>query len=145
MAAHLAEQLTHLGQGEHHRQPARISGGNDLVQPRQRGAEDDAIEKEQRRLGLALRGRSDLALDRQVSEKRGDLVGAEIARMTAAVEMDEAADPVDVGRLGAYRVVAQPDLVANALQQPGRARDGRRCGPVAGAGRRGRGRGRCGE
>ena len=60
-------------------------------------------------------------------EKCGDLGGAERARMTAAAELDEASDPVDVGLLGSEAIVPKADLFPDGAEER--------------AGCRGRGRG----
>jgi hypothetical protein len=57
--------------------------------------EEDGVQR------LILRGRADLGADRQCAQERRDVSGAEAARMSSAVEDDEAPDPVHVGVFGA--------------------------------------------
>jgi hypothetical protein len=67
------------------------------------------VEKEQCALGLVLRRRRNAAICREMREKRLDVGSRQIDRMAATVKTDVAPDPVDVGLLGPYAVVLEPD------------------------------------
>jgi hypothetical protein len=125
-AVEFVQQRAHLRRREHHRQAAHVLGGDDLVQPRQLDAEHLSIEEQQRRLGLVLRRGRHRTIDRQVGEEGGHGVGAEPRRMALAVEKDVAPRPVHVRLLRAQRVVAQPQRVAQPVEQSGRCGGARR-------------------
>jgi hypothetical protein len=57
--------------------------------------------------------------------RKRDLWGAHLGRMPLAVEENVAADPSDVGLLGAATAVAEPIGLADLVEQPGRAQSGR--------------------
>ena len=79
--------------------------------------EDRAIEEQQRAEGLILRRGGDMAFDGQMGEERLDLRAAHVLGVALAVVQDEAAHPIDVGLLGADRVVLGADRIAHLVQQ----------------------------
>lgn len=98
-------------------QTNRRLGAGDMVEPRQVGIQHLPIEKEQGGLGLVLRRRGHVTFDRQMAEKRLDVLGPQNRRMSLAVKMDVASNPVRVSLLGPDAVVLEPDSVANAYQE----------------------------
>jgi len=60
-------------------------------------------------LGLVLCRRRNTAIRREMREKRLDVGSRQIDWMAIAVKADVALDPVDVGLLGPYAVVLEPD------------------------------------
>ena len=82
-----------------------------------------AVEEEDRALGEILRGGGDLAVDRQVRQKRLDLRRPKRLGVPLAVEEDEAFNPIDIRLLGPDAVVPETDLVADAVEQAGRLGD----------------------
>jgi hypothetical protein len=80
-------------------------------------SEDLAVEEQQRRLGLVLGRRRDRAIDREVRQKGLDLRSAERCGMAHAVKVNEATCPLDIGLLGADRIVAHPQRLAQAGEQ----------------------------
>jgi hypothetical protein len=116
-AAHLQQKLAHLGRGQDDRQAALGLGRDDLVQPRKLLAEHDPVQEEQCRLGLVLRGWRDAPVDCQVGQEGCHLDSAQFRRVTLGVEQNETPDPVDIGVLGAHRVVAHADGFAQAVEQ----------------------------
>ena len=71
--------------------------------------EDLAVQEDQRAEGLVLSRSGGVPPNRQVVEKRSDLGGAHLARVTPVVEADELTNPAEVGLLGARRVVEAAD------------------------------------
>jgi hypothetical protein len=69
-------------------------------------------------LGLVLGRRGDVALDGEVIQELLDVLGGQLAGMALAGEQNVPPDPVDVGLLGAERVMqganARTDLVEEA-------------------------------
>jgi hypothetical protein len=59
----------------------------------------------------------------QVAEERSHLVRPHVPRMTKLVEVYEAANPADVGLLGAQAVVATAQMITDLVQQTGLERE----------------------
>jgi len=87
--------------------------------------QDLAIEEEQRAQRLVLRGRRDVALDGQGTQEPRDLGRAHLGGVTLVVKEDVAADPSDVGLLGAGAAVAGAQRRPHAIQQARRGRSRR--------------------
>ena len=64
-------------------------------------------------------GRRNLALNRQVRQKRLYLGRAHVAGMAKAAEFNKPPYPVDISLLGTYAVVQPPNLMAELIQQLG--------------------------
>lgn len=103
------QQCSRLGSREDHRQPRRRFRAYDAIEPWQFDRQHFPVEKEQGALGLVLRRRGNPAIGRETREKLLDVGGRQIDRMAIAVKADVAPDPVDVGLLGPYAVVLEPD------------------------------------
>ena len=126
-SAHLAQDRGHLLAGEDDGEAVGEAGAGDLLEPGELAAEDLAIEEEKRAEGLVLGGGADVPVRGEVAEVARDLRGAEAVGVALAVEEDEAADPGDVGLLGARAEVARVQNAADAVEQPrGRRAGGRR-------------------
>jgi hypothetical protein len=69
-------------------------------------------------------GSGDVLLDGEPTEELRDLSGAHLGRMALVVEQDVAADPRDVGLLGAAAAVACAERIADPVEQARRARLG---------------------
>jgi len=110
------EHLPHLGARQHHGQTNRHLRLLDLVEPRQLGTQHLFVEKEQRALGLILRGCGHPAFDRQRGQERFDVGRPQLGRVAPAMEDDEALDPVAIGLLGADAVMPDPDPLADPLE-----------------------------
>src|SRR5262245_866562 len=95
---------------------------NHILQPRQILMKDMAIEKQQGAQRLVLRRCRYLSLDGERAEKLRDLRRPHLGGMALAVKQDVAADPRDVGFLGAATAVAQSVRLTHAIQEPRRAR-----------------------
>jgi len=104
-------------------QAARLAGAHHVLEPLEIGLEDVAIEKEDRRQGLALGRDGDPVVLGEVGQESVAVVAVEVARV-AAVEPDVAADPGGVGLLGADRVVGDAELGAHAIHEARRASRG---------------------
>ncbi len=76
-----------------------------------------AIEEEERGEGLVLGRGGDLLLDGEVGEEGGERLGAQLARMAAGVVDEVAADPVDVGELGAAREPAAAGFEGQQVEE----------------------------
>src|SRR3989338_6526594 len=105
-------------QGQRARQVLRALGAYDVVQPGQGDVEHVAVEEQERAERLVLGRGGDAALDRQRAQEAGDLGRSHLGRVALAVEEDVAADPRDVGLLGAPAVVTGTHGVAHAVEQP---------------------------
>ena len=87
-----------------------------LVQPRQGCLQHLAIQEQQRRQRLVLRGGSDIALARDVVEERGHLRRAHLPRVALPEKMYKAPDPMHVALFRAQAVVPPPDRITHALE-----------------------------
>jgi len=119
-----AEDRANLFGSQHDRNPPRLARSHETFELPDVAAEDVAAQEHERVQRLVLRGRSHLAVDREVIEEGRDLAGAHLVGVTLAVEQDEPASPVDVRLFRARAVVAKPDCPAYAIEQP-RARGSR--------------------
>ena len=115
-ATERAQQRPDLFTTEHHGQPRRPFGPDDLVEPAEILVQHLAVEKEQGAEGLVLRGHADLRVDREVAEEVGDFRFAHLGGMPLLVEQDEAPDPAGVGLLRATAVVPQADGGADLVE-----------------------------
>ena len=77
-------------------------------------------KKQQRRLGLILRGRRLAALARQMRQKVARRFCSEFLRMPLAVEQKVAPRPVQRGLLGVQTVMPQANFGAHAVEASGR-------------------------
>jgi hypothetical protein len=109
---------------QHRRQPLRVPGAYHIVNPGQIDVQHALVEKKQCRERLRLSGRRDLQVGRQMAEESPDLIATHVFRVLAAVELDEAEDPVDMSFLSAEAVVAEADLGAHRSEEAGRAGHG---------------------
>ena len=91
--------------GEDRRDVVRATRALEAVERRHGQLEDAAIEEDDGAECLVHGGGGDVTLDREVVEKRDDLRSPHLTRVTAAVEANEGADPVEIGFLGARGVV----------------------------------------
>ena len=123
---HAREERAHLVAREHDGKPARALCAHGGAEPLELALEDGPVEEEMRGERLVLRRGGDAALDGEVREEGHDLERAHLVGMALSVEEDEAADPVDVGVLGAARQVAQARALAHAVEEAGRRGEGRR-------------------
>jgi hypothetical protein len=76
-----------------------------------------AIQEENGVQRLVLGRSGDIAADGEVSEERAEMLRAELAGMTFAMKEDVAANPVQIGLLGANAVVLDTDDVAHLIEQ----------------------------
>jgi len=111
------EQTLDLRAREHDRKTPRRLRAHEPLQPRQLDSEHLAVEEHQCRERLVLGRGRDALLHRECAQERGHLLGAELGRMAAAVEHDEAPDPADVRLFGATAHVAQARGLAHAVEQ----------------------------
>jgi hypothetical protein len=103
------------------RQPARGLRAHDVLQPRQLQLQYLLVQEQERRQGLVLGGRRNLAGDGQISQERLEFGRAHGPRMPPAMEQYESAYPMQVLLLCAVAVVERAQLVAHLLQQAARA------------------------
>ena len=116
-ARQLAEQPFHLRASQHHRQARRAGRPLHAVQPRQFAPQHLAVQEQDRRQRLVLRRGRDVALRREMIEKRRHLRFAHRFRVALAVEKDETLDPVHVGIFRAPAVVTPPDRLVHPVEQ----------------------------
>ena len=107
---------------QYDRKPCWCSCLLDAVEPRQFNAQDVLVHEQQRALGLVLRGRCYMLLDRQMRKECLDLRRGHRVRVPLAMEKDEAFNPVDVGLFGAQAVMFEANAIANAIEEAGRGR-----------------------
>ncbi len=111
-----AEEGGDLFAAEDGGQALGLAGADDVVDPGRVELEDLAVEEEDGAEGLALGGGGDVVVDGEVGEEAVDLAGVELAGV-AAGEGEEAADPSEVGLLGADRVVADTDRASHPFEE----------------------------
>jgi hypothetical protein len=90
-------------------------GADDIVTDAEANAKHFSGEELQGGKGLVLRGRSDMAPDRERSEECADLPLAHVSWVPALMEADEAANPSDVGFLGCSAELAGANTSANSV------------------------------
>ena len=81
--------------GEHHGKPFRLPGMDEVVQPRQRLAQDGLVQEEEGAQCLVLGRGSQVRIHSQGRQKLGDLDLAHLGGVPLAVEEDE---PLGTGR-----------------------------------------------
>ena len=126
-AMHPGQCGRHLGTTQDHRQTRRTLGAHHLIHPRQFDIQDFPIQKQERRKRLILRRRRDLAVDRQIRQKRRHLHRPHLARMAFAMKQHKTPNPLDILRLGSYAVMPQTNLLTQLIEQfqrPGGVRRG---------------------
>src|SRR5919106_6195714 len=74
------------------------------------------VKKKQCAESLVLSRCGDALFDREMSEKLGDFFFAHFVRMAFAVEKNEAANPIDVGLLGADGVMFHAQMPSDAIK-----------------------------
>jgi len=111
-------------------------GANDAVDAVERALQDVFVQEEQGAEGLVLRGRRDVAIDREIGEEFVDFRFGHLLRMAFVVEEDETPGPVVIGVFGANGVVANAAGLAEPVAAPVACRahstgyDGERCIPA---------------
>ena len=113
----LRQQGPHFALGKHHWHACRALGPHHPVHPRQLFCENFAIEEQQRSQRLILRRGRDPPLGCEVRQERFDLGPAHLPRVAFAVEVDEAARPVQVGVFRAQAVVLHPQAISVLVEQ----------------------------
>ena len=117
----LGEQRLDLLLGQHDRQPDRLLGTGQPIEPGQIGLEHLPIEEKQGGKRLVLGCSRDVAVDREMVQKPGDLDFPEGCRVPLAREQDEAAHPMNIRLLGAVAIMLVANGLAKLRQQPGLA------------------------
>jgi hypothetical protein len=111
------EESNDLAPAEHGGEVLGALGALEAVEVGHGEVEDPAVQEEEGAEGLVLRGRGGAPLDGEMIEESGDLGSAEGAGMVAAAEGDEGADPVEVGLLGAGRIVEAAEGRADGFDE----------------------------
>jgi hypothetical protein len=75
------------------------------------------VEEEQSAESLVLGGGRNVGINGEMSEECGDLWLAHLVGVAFSVEEDEAANPIDVGLLGADAVMLDPQVPADAIEE----------------------------
>ena len=120
-----AQHGPHLVPGQDDGQALRALGADDLVHPREIDCQDLPVQEEQGAQRLVLRGRGDLPLDCEGAQEARDFGRPHVGGVALVVEEDVAADPRDVGLLGAAAVMSGADGYADAVEQSWLGRTGR--------------------
>jgi hypothetical protein len=113
------EQRADLIPGKDGGQADRAFGADELKGGIQFGVDDVAEEKHECVQRLVLGGRGDPIPDGEAGEKGRDLRFGEPVGREAGVKLEEAADPMHIGFLGADGIVAGADERAKAFEQTG--------------------------
>ena len=101
LAFQKTEDANHFIRGQHHRQAPRRPRSSDLLKPGGRSVwQHLAVEEQQGRQCLTMRGDRNLALVRQPGQKCLDFAAAQGCRVTHTVETDEGTNPVDISLFG---------------------------------------------
>jgi len=116
-ARELGQEASHLVPREHDREAPRPGRTDELVDALELAPEDGAVQEQQGAQRLVLGRCQDAAADREVGEEGNDLARAHFVRVALPVEEDEAADPGDVGRLGARAQVPEAGRLADAVEE----------------------------
>lgn len=101
-AAQVGEDGGDLAAGEHDRDAHGFFCALDAFEPAEGAVEDVFVQEHDRAERLGLRGGADVPARREVGQELGDVLALEEARVFVAVELEEAAQPVDVGFDGAW-------------------------------------------
>jgi hypothetical protein len=121
-AVQLEDDRAHLVAGQNDGEAFRSPGPDDVVEPWQVLMQDVAVEEQERAQRLVLGRGGHPTFDGQGAEKACDFRRAHLGGMALAVEEDVAADPPDVGLLGAATAVAKAVGLTHAVEELGRAR-----------------------
>jgi hypothetical protein len=113
----VVEQRDDLAAREHRREVHGAVRAFEAGERRDFELEHLAVEEHQRAEGLVLRRGRGATADREVVEEGRDLWGAELAGVTALVEADELARPVDVRLLRARGVVEAAEGVLQGFDE----------------------------
>jgi hypothetical protein len=76
------------------------------------------IQKMNRREGLVLGRRSNVLLNREVTQERIHLRSTHLPRVAIAVKVDEPANPVNIGLFGTQAVMLDTATLAHLIEQP---------------------------
>src|SRR5690606_28818067 len=114
---HRSQKVAHVLDRKNGRKPPRTFGPDDVFEPRQLRAENLAIQEQDRRQGLVLRARGNLALDGERAEESLDLDRAHLARMTPVVGENEPPYPSQVHPFRVETVVFEPQSPANLVEK----------------------------
>src|SRR5258708_4059168 len=106
---------------QHHRQARRTRGAMQPVEPCELAAEHLLVQKQERRERLILRRCGDLALRREMIQKRRHLRLAQCRRMALLRKINEALDPVHVRLLSTPAEIPAPDRLVHLIEQAGPA------------------------
>ena len=111
------QQEADLLRGEDRRDPPRVAGARQLLQPGQRDAQDLAVKKEQGAQRLVVRGGGNVPLAGQHRQERLHLRRAHVARMPQPVPAHEEAHPVNVRLFSTKAIVQIPCALPHLGQQ----------------------------
>jgi len=103
------QQRLRVGAAQHQRQWLRALGARHVVQPRELGVVDIAVEEQDRRQRLVLGAGADVARGGQVRKEVLDVRRLQLPRVPAAVVPAQRDDPAPIGFLGARGIVLRTD------------------------------------
>lgn len=133
LAVQMREDGRHLLAGENDRQANPSNRPTDVVQPGQVQIQHSAIEKDEGRKSLAMRGRCSVSIRGQVHEELLHMFRAKVARVAQSVELHEVARPVDVRVLRALAEVQIANAFADLVEESAGFEWGQRRGGSLGA------------
>lgn len=115
----LIEDNANLAVGQDDGEPLRALGAHDLVEPGKIDFQHVTVQEQESTQRLVLCRSGHVAVDGQRSEEARDVRRSQLRWVALAVEENVAADPDDVGLLGASAVVAGSQRPADAIERGG--------------------------
>ena len=116
-AGHLGQDGLDFVAGEDDGQADGAFGAFDVIDPAEGMLQHSVIQKQQCAEGLILSGSGDLAVDGEMGQESADIIFPEFIRVLFAMEKDKAANPLEVGFLGADGIMPVTANVANLVQE----------------------------
>ena len=114
------KEVLDLARAQHHRQAPPHCGPADLLQPRQLNLQHPAVQKQQRRERLVVRGGRELPIGGQCRPERLHLCGAHLRRVAQAKKADELLAPAYIELFRAQAVVQPAQALPQTIQQSSR-------------------------
>ena len=116
-AGHLGEDGLDFVAGEDDGQTDGAFGAFDVLDPAEGLLQHGIVQEQQGAEGLILSGSSDLTGHSQMGQESADIIFSEFIRVLFAMEKDKAANPLEVGFLGADGIMPVAANIASLIQE----------------------------